>query len=1021
MNKSHASKPYAGKFRKKLICAITALIFITQNITVGGISPVGVYALTDEFIFTDAVANTYTGRVEADALISNLTFGDMPGNPAYEAVTRMGALNVIKGYEDFFFPASPVSNAEMLSSVLRAMGRENDAIALAERLAPTLPEGSDLSRERKIGYLSLANQLGFITGAQYANVLAADQASLNPVGNFIYDAPVSRQQAAFWLNLGINQMSQTAFDGVNIGNVQRTYNFNDWKSVSAVNLTAVERLVSAGALLGDTEGNLRPNDFLTNAEHAQMFKALDSIYYNLIGVVKKNGTVGGYKDAAQAQTGSVNFGRDVYVRVSDGQIDVLKNYARASNSRPVVIQEVPVFRDSQVTGLTSLEEGDEIEYLVRSATNEVLYVQTARSQPVIIDYVTAKLKTIDVTAGTITVVTDDGSAVTFPMIRGLYFTEDEKNYVYIDYNKKTETVNIPISSTLMLRLKNSVCDEIHFIGEPNLQDEFRGIVIENNPDLGYLVVIDNNGKQIVKNFYESDIRVKKREYYDADDEIGYISEVFPNFEYNPLESDIYAVEPGDIVFIRNNPDDLDYIESISAATNYIAKYGKILQFTFNGDYYEMLLEYENKQTTWFDVSSELFITRNGKPADAESVVVGDWARVLVNQAIIAPGYVMESAKEIILESDGHYISTILRGQLSGMNAVQNQLLVQNVQELTNRGWVNHKQAANFNLTGRDTEYFYDNKQISLEYALKYFKRSDNEVYIALENNYAGEKVRKVTFRSGRDQLLNADTVIYSDGNGGFSVLGSSDKISTDAGTIVRRYGRLVSGNNINIPDYAVVSLNGGNNAAVVDISDAPGNSQVIMARGRVLSVDEGNDFIVQSMSVLTGDEWLYTPIAREFAIDYNTVYVTAEGITNLERLTDYNSAVDETVTTSVDKVYNILTDGARASRIIESPYCTRAVRGTVYAVDEAAGKIYLNSASYLSNAANSAGRWVNVSATSATLEITVHPNTFITKNNQTVGLGSIKTGEQLKIMTDNLPDRVTTGAILDGYMVFVEK
>lgn len=994
---------------KKFFSILIVLIFIIQVIPVN--------AITDEFIFTDPVRDEFSGRKGGEALIANLSFQDMYGHQAQEAVTRTGALNIIKGYDDFYYPWGPVSNVEMLSSILRAMGREGDATTLAAALAPTLPQTSDLRTELKIGYLRLANQLGFITNAQYANVLAADQSALDPATSFIYDYPVTRQQAANWLYTGLRIMNQNAFSGVNTANIQKTYNYSDWNEISAVNLTQVEALVACGALSGDENNKLRPNDSLTRAELALMFKKLDTIYYDLINVQKRNGTVGGIMEASQSATGSGDYGMKVFVRNSVGDIDVLQNFMQVSNSGPFVMYETPTYKEWEVGGLYLLEEGDEIEYLVRTATEEVLYVEVTKAKKVTVEYVTGKLQSINHTTGKITVKDDNGVSLTFPMMAGLYYTENDKKYVYVDY-KKQESANLPVGSTLKLRLKNLICDEIYYIGEPNVSDEFRGIVIENNADLGYMVVIDNKGKRILKNFYSSDIKVKKKEYYNADDEIGYISEVFPYFKYNPLETDIYAIEPGDIVFIRNDSDNPDFIKSISASTNYVAKYGKILQFKYNGEYYEMLIEYENKQTAWFDVSEQLFITRSGKPVSAESVVPGDWARVLVNQAIISPGYMLESAKELVLEGEGHLISTILRGQLSGINSVQNQMLVQNVQTLTKTGWSNYKQADNFNISGRDIEYYYDGKQISLDYALKYFKRSDNEVYIALENNYAGQKVKKVTFRSGRDQLLNPDTVINSDGNGRFAVLSNTGQIKTDSGTIVRRYGRLVTGSNIMIPDYAVVSLNGGNTAAVVDIVDAPGNSQIVLARGRVLTVDEGKSFKVQSMSVLSGDEWLYTPIAREFSIDYNTAFITADGFSTLDKFVDYNSAVDDTITTSVDKVYNILIDGSRAARIIDAPYSTNMVRGTVYSVDSSAGKAYLKNAVYLDS---KTGIWMPVSNTNATVEITLHPNTFITKNNQVAGQNSITVGDQLKVMTNTLPDKVTPGTVIDGYIIFVEK
>jgi len=1027
---------------KRFVSAALILILLVHSVTV--------FAITDENIFTDPVRNTFRGRTGADALINNLNFTDLPGKPVFEPVARVGALNIIKGHDGAYVPNEPVSNVVMLSTVLRAMGRESDAVTNAATLMGRLPENSDLRTELKAGYLGLANQLGFINAAQFGNVLAADQSALDPATAFIYDNPVTRQQAAAWLVRGLLQLNPNAFAGTGAGSIQKTFNYSDWSQVSAANLPAVELLAASGVMVG-SDGKFRPNDPLTRAELAYLYKKLDNIYYNLVGLQKRNGTVGGIKKQASVTTGSGSYGTAVYIRVSDGKIDVIRNYAQLSASAPATLREVPVFKNDAVAGLGALEEGDEIEYIVNPTTNEALYISVVKNRPITTEYVRGKYQSVTGSPGApnvasqITIKNESGDDVTFTLAEGMHVIEnstavvfedgkeEEPNfipendiaYLYID-GKKQELKNLPINSTIILRLINNICDEIQYVGEPNAAEEFRGIVLENDPDLGYLVVLDNKNRRIIKDFYTDDIKVKKREYY-QNDNIGYIDEVFPYFKYNPLESDISAIEPGDIVFIVNDPDNIDYIKSISAATNYIARYGKVIRYEYNATdgYYEMLLEYENKQTSWFVVPEELFISRLGKPATADSIVIGDWARVLVNQAIIAPGYVMESAKEIMLEGAAHYISTILKGQLAGINPTQNQLLVQNVQTLTKTGWTNYKQTANFNLTGRDIEYYHNGKQISLDYALKYFKRSDGEVYIALENNYAGEKVRKVTFRFGRDELLGADTVLYSDGNGNFSVMSNAgDNISTDAGTIVRRYGRLVDGAGIAIPDYAVVSLNGGNNAAVVDIADAPTNAGVQIYRGQVLSVDEGKTFdaLLQRQLVpfwANYKQWNQMFLNNKvYDIDYNTKFLTPTGLLSYDKFIDYQSAVAGDPGQVYGQFYNIITEGSRAAWIIDSPICLMpnqpslvySVRGTVYGIEQ--GALHIKDAYYL--AAN--GGSVKI-ASPGTLVINLQTESVILKNNQVVGQNSVVIGNDITVITDtytNMPN-------INGYLVFVDQ
>jgi len=974
--------------------------FLASVLMIGSLTTIP--ALTDEMILKDPVRHTFTGQEDAEVLINNLNFNDLPATHwAKEAVIRVGALNLIKGYDDSFGPDRNVTNLEALEYVLRALGLENRAHQAAIDQESALPEDSSLRTLWGVGYVYTAMQLRLISNYDYLDSLA-DQKTLDPEYSFIYGDPVTRQQFAAWLFDGLRTSRANIF-ATNAPR-QKIFEYSDWDQIDADKVEAVEALAMNGVMTG-VLGKFLPEGAITRAEAAIILKNLDKFYLDILSIEKRTGTVGAVRSEQTNATAGASLALDIYIRTSYGYIDVLRNYFEASTAPKMTAADVPIYKDGDIAGLSSLEEGDMVEYLVREATSELIYVQVLDPAPITYRKVRGSLIRADVITGDITIADDTGKEYSFPMVDGIYLFEDGVEYVIID-EKKRELLEIPNHSTLELELINDICVKMAYIGQPVLIDEFRGIVIENDADFGYMTVIDNGGGEVTQFYYENDLKVKKKQYYDTEDEVGYISQVFPYFKYNPAESSIDQIEPGDIVFIRPEPDDPTTIMEISASTNYIAKYGKILQFNSAGDYFEMLLEYENKQSAWFAVPDGIFVSSLGRPIKPARIVPGDWAKVLVNQAIISPGCVIESAKELIIENDGRHISGIYKGRLAGIDSVQGNLLVQNVYKLSKTGWTDYKNADKFSITGGDIEYYLDGKQISLDYALKYLKRADNDVYIALENNYAGERVKKVTFRSGRDELLGADTVIRS-GVNEFSILSVTGVITTDPGTIVRRFGRLVDGNSITIPDYAVVSLNGGNTAAVVDITETPDNSQIMLMRGRILSVDEGVSFRVQSMSVLTGVSWFYTPIVREFSIDHDTIFLNSSGPVGRDEFIGYTSA------SVVDRVYNLVADGGRAAYVVDAPYSLKGVRGTVYA---ASGNTFsLKDMNYYDN-----GEWLPISGVDASGSVAVLPNTVIAKNNKIIPASGIEPGDQLRIMTDVLPE-IAPGLGVNGYIIFVEK
>jgi hypothetical protein len=433
------------------------------------------------------------------------------------------------------------------------------------------------------------------------------------------------------------------------------------------------------------------------------------------------------------------------------------------------------------------------------------------------------------------------------------------------------------------------------------------------------------------------------------------------------------------------------------------------------------MEFENGRTAWFTFVDGILVLENGRPVRPNRIQAGDWARIVVNQATLAPGIMMESVREVALDGGGHHISNIIMGRLAGFSAAQNQLSIQHAQTLTPAGWRHHRPLAQYNIGGANVRYFYDGRPVNLAYINRNLQRSDAIVYMALENNYAGERVTMVSIRSGRNELLQPETVLSS-ANGEFNLLGIAGEIQTDPGTIVVRNGRLVEATHILAPDWARVSLNGHNTAAVVDISPAPATSGVQIARGRVSRVWPHQSFRVETMSLFDGLQWNYTPISREFTIDFDTLFIDESGVTSIN---DFLGYTDDTV---LGRVYNIVIEGGRATRVIDAPFTEPiptgatapghlTVRGVIYEIS--GDTIELRDMTVFNGRT---GQWSPISLTNATGTVNVHPNSIIVDRNQVVGANRLRVGQQIMALSNVSRDSVEIGPglTLDGYIVKVE-
>lgn len=960
---------------------------------------INVFGITDNAIFRDPVQNTYDGNDEAKALIPNLKFTDVPnGYWAKEAITKAGALNMVKGYSKQYRPYSNVSNEEALAFAIRVMGLEKEAQAEGERLKAQAQSQGVLDIW-SLGYLSLARNNGLITNAEYTDATAPDQDNL-PADAFKKNAPATREQVATWIVKALDIKIGTPL----VSNEQQSiYNFKDWQNLSSENVEYMEIALDNGIIKG-SNGYLKPKGVLTRAEMAQVLSNMGDIYNNTVGLTNKLGTVAGIKDEQTTQTGEATLQRSIYIRTNDGKVDVLKYLIQKDNSPNPLNKDCVVYNNGAVTGLASLREGSEIEYLVDDTLKQVQFVDV-KDASVDTNFANGKLNSLDFANGVIQIKDNNDKTYNYYTVDAILGTNVDGNYIEID-GKIRKDKDLPFGSMVKLELKNNIVTKITYVGDATLSSELRGIVVENNPDYGYLTIIDNKGNKVVKNYFADNVEVEKQDYYTNGDDIGYLDQMFPNFEYDPKDTTIDKIEAGDIVFIDCNKDDPTYIDRISASVNYIMKRAKVIQLTDEIDVVKILVQFDNGQTAWYDVSSDVYASKSGKPIKITDIVPGDYVKLLMNEAILSPGETMESVKEILVEDSGHLIGDILKGQIGTFDPIQKSISLQNSYSLGKEGWQDYKQIRQLSTSNKNIMYYYNGNRVSQDFVKSNLKHANGDVYVALENGYAGNTISKITFRTGRDEALSPDFVTTTNGIDSFTTP-ANGTISTDEGTIVRKNGKLVSPSNISVNDYVRVCLNGDGKASVVDIVDAPVSKSVTIARGRVKTIDENKSFTVSSISLLNGNKWDYSPIERTFTIDGQTLYITQDGVKNISDFIGYTSA------TSIDKTFTIVFDGDKATHIVEAPYPTKVVSGTVY---EEGDTIKVKDAKYM----NDKNILDSVSVKDATMNLKTAINTIVIKDNKVSSVNNIKKGDKLRVLTEKLPDKIASGMDIDARIIFVE-
>jgi len=938
------------RFSKRLVALFLAVLMVL---------PMAVPLSADDFILVDE-NRTFAGRTYADALMRSAGFDDLMGLDGawpVEAVVRGVALGALSGdtvqFRDFR-PNATLTRQEALNIVMRAIGLSGEAAALGEAnlgFGGTFPTAQNMLNT---GYQLLAVSRGII-----------------PPG-FSMFGNVTRQEVASMLHNAIVDQDSAIFppDPVPI----HIYNFADWRAINPAYLIAIENIAAAGIMNGDGV-NFNPTANLTRGEMAQVLANLGDIFLGIHGLERRTGVVVETRDFIQFG----DFSREIHIRQVDGSVDTFEYHTGA---------DAVVHYSGTINGLMFLEIDDSIEYFVHIESATVWYVNILGVA--LEEWVEGQLFSLEDRVITLRF-HPTWLRESFSMVDGLISVIDGREYIMMD-GARHNVSNLPFGQNVRLYLRDGIIIRMSFVGTPVLVEEIRGLVVENNPAFGYMVVVGADGQRFTMRYYEQEMMVQRLSHWDHDLPPAYIGQLFPTFAFNPLATTIARVTPGDIVFIRPEYGANNVIAAISAISNYIMRYGRINSIVHHEDYMSVLIEQENGQTTWFEVATGTFITREGTRINQNQIMVGDWARFLVNEAVLAPGHMVTSVIEMTIAGDARHITSIVRGNLRGINAIQNTIMLEHSQTLSQAGWTNFNQVGQFNISNPGISFYYNNRPISRTEALRMFNGASADVYLALENHFAGERVAVVSFRTSREERLPSDTVIMTDGGGQIWLSSIEHPIATDSGTIVRRHGRLVSGLDIFPGDYASVVLNGNQMAAVVDITHAPDTSAIQIFRVRIQSVADAQSFTVTSMSQLFGYNWVFTPINRVFTIDTRTIFMPYGHTFDTFRTGVYDGVADE--------VFTIVADSARAAYVVTHPFANRAVRGVIdHDVTDGQAYLILRDATVQDHEIN---RWDPISNVNTTIRINLDSSTLVGRNNEIVPLRELQRGDSVIVMTENV-------------------
>lgn len=945
----------------------------------------------------------YYGDGGANSVIRYLSFSDVRAdNWASEAIYETSALGFLTGFKDSsgrFGRTVPLTKEEALAVAYRAAGRGAEAQQLG-----TAVNNARLQANRKTdplevwydGFLQLAANEGLISLNDLADALVTDQSSLAE-DSFRRNSPAQRQELIYWLSLTLKIEPATQ--------LQEVVNYTDWRSIDPEKLPYVEAMLRHGIISG-SNSRINPRQSVTREQCAQIIKNAEDFVLQATGHTRISGIIEELSPTSDYTGKTSSTGRNIYVANADGSFALIRTTAQtaptsggrdenAGTALPGQEAELVVYKNGSIGNSSLLQRGDRIRYITDSS-NRIKYVHVL-SNVNDVKYITANVQSVDQGNRLIDVIqlfeTDYPDLNDIVVNDGFSWSQATKATYRVSpqakvtiNGSKSDLSGVTSDATVILTIDgNNLVKEIHGV-DIGINAEARrivkGIVEENNPSLGYITLFNEDGSGTGSN----PLTLRTYNYVDQSR-----IEIFRNHE----PADVDSIQAGDTAYLRLDSD--GYIVSVSAVDNYTVRYARIVSKMPAW----IIVEYDDGTQQILDVDDNIIVIKDRYLAGFAALKDGDRVRLLLNETARST-----ELKEITIEGDEYYINNIYKGKITKIDRISDKITVMGMQVFKKGRWelVDRKGASTLPLSDNYRIYLKD-APVSINDADRLLYQ--NEAYIAVERTYGGiEKVVAVTYRNSLDTEISsiADTISeFIPGSSSFKTVNENRTVRFNDGSIVVKYGRLVTGNSLSNNDKVYMALNrdyssGNYYASVVNVEEPPNNTLTIY-RGRIRDINESRDFTVESFSQLQGIDWKYYNTPKTFNITLNMRILTEDGVLNVRDFVGYGEE------SYINDVVYVVADGIDTVLVSTAPYGTVNVRGTVYAAGN--GTISIRKVTAYNP---STYKWDNIADTT----VNILSNTIAIENGKLIDPSSIKKGTDVRIIKR---DRTADG---DAYIIIVE-
>ncbi len=796
----------------------------------------------------------YTGMPSGQALVKNGAFVDISGNAGAEDIMKMSVYSIVREYgSSTYRPNQAATKQDMLAALVRAIGKQEEAVKQGERLKLANPALSPVNAYL-MGHMEIAKSSGIINQAEidrYSTLTDGEKAQIKAEADKAkktnwkmtkgqYDAlikqltdertfqkayrsPATREETALWIARALK------FPPVTGAEVKNVYNFKDWNAIKTENLPYVEGVLKRNIMTGKS-GSFSPKGTITRGEMATVMNAVSEQSLDALGYKKGFGKVSEVTIAKDFAAPTNTYTTNLVIETSDaGAINI--NVRKRGDSDTAAQEAVPVIKDGKLGNESIVAEGDIVEYTL-TKDNNVLLLHAA------------KLKELD------------GTFVVY---------DPKQNLVQMrDKNNSTHLLKVMPDSVIKARQETVDIGRI----EPGstakaiyANNLLKSLVVEVPPEM------ISGSEQAVRILYA--------------DPLGGIIKVadqYENKDYLELADNAAVYINGDRQGVAAIGFDQDAV--VRLLNGKVYEVSIITDVQDEEDYRDIVFTAQVKDSS----SGVVSLIKDGDAGKIEKYTVAPGAPILKNksavaQSILRPGdrvkvYLNTSNDKHItkleIQGEGLLVEKVYKGDIKDVNTETGELILSNVYSYGFYGWVKKGDYIKYKLAD-GAELYKNGNQVSSAMLKDNIGKT---LYAASKKNYGSEELVKAVFKEGYEDTLNKKISGVKWTTKQMS-LNDGRQLGFNDGSIIIKDGRLLDTVYLDDESDAFIiqnkSASGVNVAPVISFGSFNAFSNYNITKGYINEIGEDYYGVENSYSLINND-WQGTGSRTYLLSDETSVY-----------------------------------------------------------------------------------------------------------------------------------------------------